>query len=213
MESLVSNGTISELEKTISEIPTIEAVRIVANDEEITEIHVLSTSQKNLKGLQRDIESTLITRHGLTVDYRKISIAQVHPPKETVINPSRLKLKSVSVETSALTCRVAISLFYRDKDFEGVAQGSCSSTGKKRLVAEATLNCLEKACADSAFALEGLELVSFGSKNAVCVVLTLLNKNVETILSGSALMTVGQENESIVKAVLSAINRRFNTIA
>lgn len=213
MDQLTDNQPISEIEQTICEIDGIEAARIVANGQGLEEIHVLSAPQKNVKRLARDIESALMAKHGLAIDYRKISIAQVSSEDEQIVDTSRLKLKSVSIETSGLSCRVGISLFYNEKDYEGVAQGSVSSSSKRRLVAEATLKALEKACSQASFSLDGLEMVNFGAKSAVCVCISMLNNSSEVVLSGSALRNDGQENEAIVKAVLSALNRRFTLIS
>lgn len=204
---------ISKIEKTIAGIQGIEAVRIVANGQGIEEIHVLSSSNKNVKQLARDIESALIAKHGIAVDYRKISIALVSSEDIQVKDRGRLKLTSVSVESSSSDCRAGVTLFYNEKDFEGVAKGSFSSTSKNRLVAEATLKALEKASVDATFILEGLELVNFGSKKVFCACVTLINKGSEKLCLGSALKVDGLENESVVKAVLSAVNRRMNLVS
>lgn len=202
---------ISKIEKTIADIEGIEAARIVANGEGIEEIHVLSFSKKNVKQLTRDIESALIVKYGIAVDYRKISIAQVSSSEDgQVFDSLRLKLTSVSVESSSSNCQVGVSLSYDEKVFEGIAKGSYAGTAKYRLVAEATLRAIEKAYPNSAFALEGIELVNFGSKRAFCACISLINKGIENLCLGSAQKVDGLENESVVKAVLSAVNRRLN---
>ncbi len=212
MDNLVENKTVTEIEKTIGEIDGIEAARIVANEQGIEEIHILSAPYKEAKRLARDVESALVAKHGLAIDYRKISIAQVSAPRPEKVSPDRVKLKSVSTETSGLNCRVGINLSYDEKDFEGVAQGSSSSSGIKRLVAEATLKAIEKASSDTSFSLEGLEIVNLGSRQAVCVCVNVLNGGVGSTFSGSAVRAEGNENESIVKAILAAINRRFSLL-
>ena len=212
MDNLVENQTVTEIEKTIGEIDGIEAARIVANEQGIEEIHILSAPYKEVKRLARDVESALVAKHGLAIDYRKISIAQVSAPRPETVNPDRVKLKSVSTETSGLNCRVGINLSHDEKDFEGVAQGSSSSSGIKRLVAEATLKAIEKASSDTSFSLEGLEIVNIGSRQAVCVCVNVLNSGVGSTFSGSAVRAEGNENESIVKAILAAINRRFSVL-
>jgi len=214
MDSSTENLQISEIEQTIQEINGIEAARIVANGQGIEEIHVLSVSSKNVKQLARDIESAIIAKHGIAIDYRKISIAQVGTGEvQQSTDISRLKLKSIGIETSELTCRVSVSLFFNEKDFEGVAQGASSSNAKRRLVAEATVIALNKACEKAVFSLEGLEVIGFGSHGVVCALVSLLQNGKESLCTGSALKNSGQENETIVKAVLSAVNRRFNFIA
>jgi hypothetical protein len=207
----LENLQISQIEETISQIQGIEAVRLVANGQGIEEIHVLSSLGKNSKQIARDIESALIAKHGIAIDYRKISIAQISADDQ-LVDTSRLKIKSISIETSELTCRVGVTLYFNEKDFEGVSQGSRSSKSMQRLVGEATLKALEKASQGASFALEGLETLNLGSQSAVCVCVALLCNGAESIYTGSALRKDGQENEAIVKAALSAINRRFNML-
>jgi len=212
MDNLVESQSVTKIENTIGEIDGIEAARIVANGDGIEEIHILSAPYKDVKRLGRDIESALIAKHGLAVDYRKISIAQVSAPQQPSANPNRLKLKSVSIETSGLSCRIGINLSYNEKDFEGVAQGASSSSGKKRLVAEATLKAIEKAGSDANFSLEGLDTVNLGSRQAVCVCVNVANDGIENCFTGSSIKNEGSENESIVKAILAAVNRRFSLL-
>jgi len=213
MEPSIQNLQITEIEQTIQELNGVEAARIVANGQGIEEIHVLSVPHKNVKQLARDIESAIIAKHGVAVDYRKISIAQVSTDEaQQLTDIGRLKLKSIGIETSELTCRVSVTLFFNEKDFEGVAQGSSSSNAKRRLVAEATVIALNKACEKAVFSLEGLEVIGFGSHSVVCTLVSLLQNGKESPCTGSALKNSGQENEAIVKAVLSAINRRFNIL-
>jgi hypothetical protein len=70
--------TISELEAALGQIAEVRAARIVASaDGRIDEIHVLGLPGKAPKQLVRDVESTLIAGFGITVDRRKISIAQI----------------------------------------------------------------------------------------------------------------------------------------
>ena len=70
--------TVTELEDSLNQIACVRAVRIVASEEgRIEEIHVLGLPGKAPKQLVRDIESALMALYGISLDRRKISIAQI----------------------------------------------------------------------------------------------------------------------------------------
>jgi hypothetical protein len=78
MDQGISPVTILEIEEALSQVAEIRAARIVSSDEGvIQEIHVLALPSKSPKQLVRDIESTIMAQFGITIDHKKVSIAQL----------------------------------------------------------------------------------------------------------------------------------------
>jgi hypothetical protein len=77
--------TTADLEGVITRIPGVQAVRVVIGaGGRLTEVHVLATQERGAKQLVRDVQSSLLARFGIDVDYRIISIVQLHeerPPE------------------------------------------------------------------------------------------------------------------------------------
>ena len=202
--------TIDGVEETICQIKEVQAARVVSGDENIIdEIHVLALPGKGPKQLVRDIESALMAKFGLPVDHKKVSIAQVSNGEVAEPQKARPKIINISYELSGIKAKVTVSLALGGRECEGIAMGSASQTEQRRLVAVATLNAIEKFIEGTyAFALEGIDVVSFGQeKVAVCCV-SIVSSLEEKIFSGSAVVKQS-DNDSIVRAILNATNRRF----
>ena len=122
MELIIDGQPINEIENTICNIKGVQAARIIADDNGLEEIHVISMNSKSSKQICRDIESAILAKHGISVDYRKISIAQV-APKDEMPKVFRPLIKSVNIETSGLKVRVMVSLQSDSKDYEGISTG------------------------------------------------------------------------------------------
>jgi hypothetical protein len=92
--------TITELEGSLQQIAGVRAVRIVASDDgRIEEVHVLGLPGKAPKQLVRDIESALQALYGISIDRRKISIAQIGVADEPA--PEAPAAESEPVDTAA----------------------------------------------------------------------------------------------------------------
>ncbi|RJQ32122.1 MAG: hypothetical protein C4562_03585 [Actinobacteria bacterium] len=209
MELIVKGHPVNEIETTICQIDGVEAARIVTESDDISEVHVVSSSPKNLKSLARDIESAVMVKHGLGVDYRKISIAQITSDEQANEPLPRPKLKSVNVETSGIHSTVNVILESGTKEYEGLCQGVASSSSKLRLVGQATINAVDKlGSLPGGISLEDVRLVSTGDRKIVTVCLNLLTIEKELNFSGSCIV-LNNENQAVVKAVLAALNRKL----
>lgn len=82
MEEIRQMSSVKKYMDLIDKLAGIIKSHIVINDEEITEIHVLSDTSRSPKQLARDIQSALMVRFGVNVDHKLISIAQI-PSKNT----------------------------------------------------------------------------------------------------------------------------------
>ncbi len=64
-------------EAAIRRLRDVDGVSVQAEGEELTEIHVVSSSGRTPKQLVRDIQSMLRTELGITIDHRIVSVALV----------------------------------------------------------------------------------------------------------------------------------------
>jgi hypothetical protein len=69
-------------EAAIRRLRDVDGVSVQAEGEELTEIHVVSSSGRTPKQLVRDIQSMLRTELGVTIDHRIVSVALVRSSPE-----------------------------------------------------------------------------------------------------------------------------------
>ncbi len=202
--------TLDEVEETISQIKEVQAARVVAGDNNIIEeIHVLALPGKGPKQLVRDIESAVMAKYGVPIDHKKISIAQVEEEKAPKQQKARPKILNINSDVSGIKAKVSVKLALDGQECEGIATGPASQTERRRLVALASLNAIEKFIEGSyAFALEDVDLVSLGREKVAVSCISIVSPLGEQMFSGSAIARQS-ENDSVVRATLDAINRRF----
>ena len=215
MEPVVSVTPISEIEEALSQVSEIRAARVVASPGGvIEEIHVLALPSKAPKQLVRDIESTLMAAFGIAIDHKKISIAQlghenVQQVAESTKPYARAQIKSINAEVVGVYVNIAVSLELEGELFVGRATGPASRTGRERLVAEATLDAIAQYLQGAfTFALEDVEIIRLGRESVAVSCVVLVTSLGEQAFAGSALVRQN-DNDSIVRATLDAINRRL----
>lgn len=213
MEQIIPPATVAEIEEALAQVAEIRAARVVSSDEGvIQEIHVLASPQKSPKQIVRDVESTIMARFGIAIDHRTVSIAQLGrdaAPRDPR-DKGRARIHGVSAEVNGVRASARVSLELDGDVFEGVAQGPASTTGRRRLVAQATLEAVAQYVkGDFGFALEDVALIALGRERVAVSCIILVTPLGEQPLAGSAFARQG-ENESIVRATLDAINRRMN---
>ncbi|MCL5291643.1 MAG: hypothetical protein M1548_03815 [Actinobacteria bacterium] len=216
MDIISEAFNIAEIEDALCQLDDVQAARIVvAPDNSIEEIHIVAAPGKGAKQLVRDVETTLMARFGIPVNHRKVSVAQVSQqerPEEVDGNGSkpRLQIASVNMEVTGVRAKAAVTLGMGDMLYEGVAQGASSQTERLRLVAQATLDAVSQFIPSSfCFALEDVTVADLGKEKVAVACITLVGSSGESSLAGSALVRQN-DKDSIVRATLDAINRRFS---
>jgi hypothetical protein len=229
--------TISELEAALAEIGEVRAARIVASpDGMIEEIHVLGLPGKAPKQLVRDVESCLMAGYGVSVDRRKISVAQIgiagerapvadvselrrfsdrptyepdpEPEPDTAAG-TRVRIASVDTDSSSLRTTVRVRLESDGQEFTGESSGPAGTSTRQRMVAEATLRAVEQLPQVTlSYAVDDCSVTLLGGRQvAVCSIVTVTPEG-EEALSGSALVRHTSESAT-VRATLDALNRRI----
>src|SRR6056297_1490872 len=112
-----------DVENFLTELKSINSCKIVCGDmKNIEEIHILADNGRNSKQISRDIQSTLLSKFKLDVDYKKISIAQINEKAKFNIN-RRIKLESTNYETCGENLNVQVTLKLNDTNYKGEAAG------------------------------------------------------------------------------------------
>lgn len=214
MDQRTSHVSIEDIEATLSLVSEIKAARVVTSPEGvIQEVHVLALPSKSPKQLVRDIESTLMASYGIAIDHKKISIAQLGqdsmPPVDSGISDVRARIVAINANVAGVHAAVTVTLELEGDTYAGEASGPASSTGRQRLVANATLDAVEQyAHGALSFALEDVSIIQLGREHVAVSCVTLVSPLGEQAYAGSALVRQN-EKDSIVRATLDAINRRL----
>jgi hypothetical protein len=201
-----------ELEAMIRRIKDVISVRVMfSGDGLIEEIHVLASGGRNAKQLVRDVESALMAQ-GITIDHKKISIAQLTPEEPAAAASERIRILGYTVGLNGRTAEVKVRLDWHGASCEGSAQGPATANGRLRVVAEATLRALQQRVPMPAtMYLEECTVVKVGGHQVVAVSIIEVAENKELGLVGSCLL--GQDDiESVIKATLDALNRRMSML-
>lgn len=209
----IGDFDLEEIENKLCQIRDVRAARIIKGKSNlIEEIHVIAAPDRGPKQLVRDIESTLMAQYGLNINHKKVSIAQINDselPLKAKKDLARPRIRSINTDVTGLNARVQVALELNGEEFTGVSEGLASQTGQIRLVANAALNAVEKFVQGPyGFALEDVAILSLGRESVAVACVAVVSSLGEQIFAGSAVVRQS-EKDSVVRATLDAINRRF----
>ena len=198
---------IKDIENSINSLNGVLFSKIVlAENKEIKEIHIITKDLYSPKKITRDIESLLMAKYNIPVDYRKISIAQVAEEKN--YSP-RLKISDLSVTSEGETLQVIVKLENNNKIFEGKI--SCVNWDKNReyIITRATLEAITSFLKGKVFfQVEEIKKVYLEDREVFLISINLINEQGKENLIGVAQIRDDQHS-SLVKAILKAVNRRI----
>lgn len=124
----------------------------------------------------------------------------------------RVHLERLQVVTGGLDVRVDVALATAQARVVGSASGPAVERTVLRTVAGATLNAVDALLEGRArCGLDQAELTDIGSDRLAIAVVTLLTPGQVDRLAGAALVR-GDARQAMVRAVLSALNRRFESL-
>ena len=225
---------IERAEELLVTLPGVLNVRIIPGPTgEVTEVHVLTTTEVSPKQTVRNVESALLANLGMRVSHKKISVATSEGPAADAIRASRytpgvgipvvteqeqpivsgstkrrLYFEDVEVRRSrgsGMSCRV--TLRSGDDVFVGEAQGLESDRLRTETAARAAVFAVAQADSNGrALAFEGARVIDAFERQFVFVALTTRFGRETALLTGSAEIRDGIETASVL-AVLDATNR------
>ncbi len=211
------NYEVEDIENSLKVLNDILFVKIVlSEDRDIKEVHVITKDSSNPKKIIRDIESFLLAKYNIQVDYRKISIAQVkgeglkeEQMKEDADFPLRLKFSDIKDKTIGNYYEVLVQLEGNKKIYEGKASGKNWNQNQEYLVAKATLEGISSYLEGSIFfQIDEIKKIKLDSKEIVVVSINLVDSKGKDNLVGSTVIS-DDFNRAVVKAILKATNRRI----
>ncbi|GFR36043.1 hypothetical protein [Thermobrachium celere] len=198
------------VQDTINKIEGVIRSKVVKENGEITEIHVLANNSKSPKQVLRDIESALYAMYDLKIDRNKISIASIQ--SEDVISTKRVKFNSVQLKNQLNTLECSVSLIYDDNEYKVEDVAINTSINKKKLVSKTTLKAVESILGQEyIFDVQDVLINTSNDISVVTVIVNALLYGTEEVLVGSALVK-NDLNETIARATLDAINRVIQKI-
>ncbi len=202
-----------DMEKMINSISGVISSKIIFDQfEQIEEIHVVSYNNRTPKQISRDIQSLFIAQLDHKIDYKKVSVAQVHGEEKTEKN-YRFAIGAIGYCLIDNMVEIKVILKKGDESFESTIQGPNSKNNIYRLVVQATLECVHNFLGRrDVFIVEDIEKISLAKQEVITIAITYLSEDKEGLLVGSAVLKK-DDYEAIVKATLDAVNRKVLQLA
>jgi hypothetical protein len=218
---------LEDVEQALTGLRDVRSARIVTDDAGgILEIHVVSDSSRSAKLVARDVESMLVAKIGISVDHRKISVAQVdngdevetpaprpaaksEPPAGLYLAPDerRIEFVGVSLAQSHLVAQARVELLRNGISTVAEAKGADSTDSVLRIVAEATIEAVQRFFENGGlFTIAAVEQGTVGGKPLVIVCVAHVHERHERVLVG-ACPTDGDVPRAVALATLDAVNR------
>lgn len=201
----------SAVEASLLRLESVEGARVVPDPSGgVAEVHILARGDRHPKQISRDVQSLLITRWGIRVDHRKISVARFEDEAVAATSAPRLVLQTLHVSLNGELATVAVELAARETLLVGKARGPLTPENLLRLVAEATLEALQPELGKQRVRaiLRTVATQVVARREAVLVLVNLLGPYGELLVVGSAYVRRNQL-WSVSQAVLDAVNRRI----
>src|SRR5437867_5889927 len=210
---------VKRAENLIAGLTGILSARVVVTPlGELSEIHVLTTSEMQPKQVVRNIESALMAQLGVKIDHRKISVAQtadVRPIEQMQEEAISSRAKKRVVLFRGLTVRpserlqrvvVRVKLAFGDREAEDETEGTDTARNRVETAARAAAACLDELMPDNSIALEGAAIVNAFDRDFVFVAVHGLGGREAQLLTGSCEIRESAERSAVL-AVLDATNR------
>ena len=198
---------VEEIEKSINELSGVLFSKIIlAESQEIKEIHVITKDFCSPKKISRDIESLLIAKYKISIDYRKISIDQKKKKKDY---SQRLRFSNIKIVNLDNNMEIQVKLENKNKTFEGKLNCAKWQKNREYLIARATLNAISSYLNGTIFfQVDEIKKLNMNDKEIVLVSINLINAKGKENLIGAAL-TREDSTKTVVNAILKAVNRRI----
>ena len=136
-------------EAAIRSLRDVEAASIQTEDDEIREIHVLTSSSRPAKQIVRDVQTLLLTRFNRPIDHRVVSVAYARPgpslapraPRLPGAEPQeestrRIRFGSVNLYVSSGRAQAQVELGWKGVSRLGTATGSATRDGAQGLICD-----------------------------------------------------------------------------
>lgn len=196
----------------ISQVKGVLSSKVVCENQDIAEIHVLADHSRTPKQIVRDIESAALIKLGTSLDHKQISVVQLGEAGKTISLPGpELQLQRINCSTSSEEIEVTVTINPGEETFAATVSGPNTRQYRLRLAAEAVLHSVEQYLGGgSKFIAADVQKIHIAGQKAIVVVISHCLGQEEEILPGIALNR-GDEMEAAARATLDAINRSLGT--
>jgi len=198
-----------QLEKIVGRVKDVLRAKVIRDEGgTVREVRVLTNESKSVQKITRDVASA-IRSQGESVDAGSIRISQMTNDDWSEIAGARLRLQSVSFESSVSSCEARVTLIHGNEAVHGVATGPASSKELLKIIARATLEAA-KSCIDPSpdMFIEGVSMANMIDAKVVLVLVSVFGPDGVEYLSGSCPVRI-DERDATARATLNAVNRRF----
>jgi len=194
-------------QEIINKIDGVINAKIVSENGEIAELHILASNFRAAKQIVRDIESSLLAAFDYRIDRRIISIAQIETDEYRTI--SRIIFDGVTLSTCGNQVECTIKLLLNDEEFSYTQTAVKTETNRRKVVAVSTIKTVEELIGrTTSFDVQDVLVHSSRDTSFATVIVNMLANGREETMIGTALVK-NDVSEAIAKAALDAINRRI----
>ncbi|MGM0396623.1 MAG: hypothetical protein ACQEP4_06170 [Bacillota bacterium] len=195
------------MEDNLQKIESVVSSKIVFGDGDcIDEIHLVANGHRGPKQIARDVQSILLATYDVSVDHKKISIAQILD--DTLKRKaSRVKLDGVLRETLDSRATIKITVSLDNEEYTSSKSGVNSARNIDRMLVETTLDVVQQASDfGDIFLFDDIRQVPVAGTNIVVICVTGIIGGTEHRLCGVSVID-NDYNKAVVKATLDAVNR------
>ena len=221
---------VEAMQRDLARIPAVTSARVIVEDEELREVHIVCGSGRSPKLVGRDVQSLLAARWGVDIDHRKVSVVQLEgaepgtPATDTEPQPqsppdapapttapatAMITIESLTIALTGSGAEATVTVAAGGRQGTGRARGVPSWSGQRRLAATAALEALaelDPRLAD--FAVGDIAAVRMGGEDVVVTTLNGWANGIETNLAGAAPIGGAGELRAAAESVLRALPAR-----
>ena len=220
------------MERDLGRIPAVTSARVMVDDGQVNEVHIVCGSGRSPKLIGRDVQSLLAARWGVDLDHRKVSVVQLEGQEvdltaeepgaeESGSEPAggqegpaadplgaSPRIVRVAVAVSGEEAEATVTVSSGEREVEGQARGVPSWAGQRRLAGVAALEALRGLEPHvGSCQLEDIAVVGAGAESVVVISVSAWREGVERTFAGAAPVGSGGELRAAAEAVLRAFPR------
>ena len=133
-------AALREIENIISKIEGIKAVKVVGDEDNIKEVHILASSDKNPKQVVRDVETAVFAITGVKIDRKVVSVAQI--TGEASKRRRRIALVELERIENRFEITYRVTLQKDGEEYTGESTGPMTSPSIPLTIGKALINAI-----------------------------------------------------------------------
>jgi len=188
---------------------------------EITECHILADNTRNVKQIVRDVQSAMMAKYSVDLDYKLISVAQIDEPQDLKISNSqyddgqegevRSRVVIQSIQYNNLIKNIEATVVLSDGEvlYKGTSSSPNNLSSERTIFARSTIDALNGYLGiGNLLSLGDVKCIDMNGKKAILVSIHCVYRNMDETYIGCSIVN-RDENLAVAKATLAALNRRI----